>query len=412
MIAVRMPQVGENLTSGVLVEWCIAEGYRVARGDVLAIVESEKAAFEVTAEDAGILLRIDSPAGQEAQVLAPIAWIGEPGEVVPNTGEPVTEPATVAGAAPVGPAPEGRSRFAAASVSASPTRGSFASPSARRLARQLLVDLALVRGSGPSGRVIRRDVLTAALADSGGAPPVADPGATMAEPVVAGGDRVEPHSRLRTAIAERMTLSARNVPHFYLFADIDVTSAQALRTDLGEPAISLTDFVVAAVARSLRAHERLNAHVGSRGVVLKAACHVGLAVAVEDGVLAPALADADRLGLAELADLRQRVTTAARAGVVAPQSPATFTITSLASYGVERFLPLINPPECAILAVGRSGDRVVARAGATVIREQMTVCLACDHRAVDGAGAAEFLQTLTAWLEDPARLLATNGDAS
>ena len=428
MIAVCMPQVGENLTSGVLLEWCVAAGDRVARGDVVAIVESEKAAFEVTADGAGLLLRIDCPAGQEAQVLAPIAWIGapgeavpgepgeavpgEPGEAVPTTGEPLTESATAAGPVPVGPAPVGRSRSTGASVSALPARGGFASPSARRLARQLLVDLARVCGSGPSGRVVRRDVLAAALAASSSVAPVADPGATMVEPVVAAGDRVEPHSRLRAAIAERMTMSARTVPHFYLFADIDVTDAQALRSTLGKPAISLTDFVVAAVGRSLRAHERLNAHVGTRGVVLKAACHIGLAVAVEEGVLVPCLADADRLGLAELADLRQRVTTAARAGIVAPQSSATFTITSLASYGVERFLPLINPPECAILAVGRSSERVVVRNGASAIRQLMTVCLACDHRAVDGAGAAEFLQTLTAWLQDPARLVTTTGDAS
>ena len=141
------------------------------------------------------------------------------------------------------------------------------------------------------------------------------------------------------------------------------------------------------------------------GIVLKAGCHVGLAVAVDEGVLVPALVDADRHGLTELADLRRQAIASARDGVVATKPSPTFTVTSLAGYGVERFLPIINPPECAILAVGRSGERVIARDGAAVVRQLMTVCLACDHRAIDGAGAAEFLQTLTGWLENPTRLV-------
>jgi pyruvate dehydrogenase E2 component (dihydrolipoamide acetyltransferase) len=231
------------------------------------------------------------------------------------------------------------------------------------------------------------------------------------EPVVEGRDRVEPHGRLRAAIAERMSLSARSVPHFYLFIDVDVTDAQQLRTKLGaDPALSLTDLIVAATARSLRQHERLNAHVGEREIVLKAGCHIGLAVAVDGGILVPALADADRHSLPELAALRHQAIDAARAGVVAQKPSPTFTITSLAGYGVERFLPIINPPECAILAVGRSGERVIAVAGAAVVREQMTLCLACDHRAVDGAGAAAFLQSLKGWLEEPARLIDNDGE--
>ncbi len=397
MISVCMPQVGENLTLGVVLEWLKDVGDPVARGDVIAIVESEKAAFEVTAERAGVLLRIDCPAGREAQVLKPIAWIGEPGEVVPAALEDPPETT-----APLQNEPIAAWHPRSVDLRGMSTAATFTSPSARRLARQLLVDLATVRGSGPSGRIVRRDVLAAALSDCGGTPAIA---ATV-EPVVEGGDRVQPHGRLRAAIAERMTISARSVPHFYLFADIDVTDAQALRATLGgDPPVSLTDFVVAAVARSLRRHERLNAHVGARGIILKAGCHVGLAVAVDDGVLVPSLIDADRRSLEQLAELRRQAITSARDGVVAPKPSPTFTVTSLAGYGVERFLPIINPPECAILAVGRSGERVVARDGNVVVREQLTLCLACDHRAVDGAGAAGFLQTLTGSLEAPAGLV-------
>lgn len=454
MTPVLMPQVGENLTTGVLLEWCKAEGEPLSRGDVIAVVESEKAAFEVVAEEDGVLLRRDVAAGEPARVLEPIAWIGEPGEdpdaapaapgppsaeegvapVVaarpspapppapppqgsraepapatrpssaqpsPTLRRPAPEHSPAPGAPPAPsrpPAMTGRSRASKTTEAAPPpAAGAPASPSARRLARQLLVDLASVRGSGPGGRVVRRDVLTAALNDSGGASAPAPVPA-----VVEQGDRLAPHSRLRRAVAERMSASARHVPHFHLFADVDVTEAQALRREMtGEPAVSLTDLLIAAAARALRRHERLNAHVGDSGLVLKAGCHVGLAVAVEEGVLVPALADADRKGLAELAGARTALVEGARRGLVPPAPAPTFTVTNLGGYGITRFLPLINPPECGILAAGRSEERVVARAGAPAVREVITLVLACDHRAVDGAYAAGFLEDVRQGLERP-----------
>ena len=460
MTPVLMPQVGENLTTGVVLEWCKAEGEAVSRGDVIALVESEKAAFEVVAEEDGVLLRQEVEAGGQARVLEPIAWIGEPGEdpdeadsapARPEGGE-TAKPAEVTGPSPSAPAPipagatpPPSSAESSPAPRESPTEsavtardtalprapapavtglgldpgprggaavpapaGAPASPSARRLARQLLVDLASVRGSGPGGRVVRRDVLTAALNDSGGG---AAPAAVPA--VVEQGDRLEPHSRLRRAVAERMSASARHVPHFHLFADVDVTEAQALRRELGgDPAVSLTDLLVAAAARALRRHERLNAHVGDSGLVLKAGCHVGLAVAVEEGVLVPALADADRKSLAELAEARTTLVESARRGLVPPDPAPTFTVTNLGGYGITRFLPLINPPECGILAAGRSEERVVARAGAAAVREVITLVLACDHRAVDGAYGAGFLEDVRQGLERPRDLPGSGGPAS
>ena len=503
-----MPQVGENLTTGVVLEWCKAEGEAVSRGEVVAVVESEKAAFEVAAEEDGVLLRQDVAAGEQARVLEPIAWIGEPGEdpdeagsvpVPPpereTAGGPAARPspsapgstaaeepapaasphpspsapkpsagapsagsapspgsmpappprespmepaaATHAPSAPV-PHPErGTATAPAAATRPSPSTaapppaaasrevpgldrrpgggaavpapaGAPASPSARRLARQLLVDLSSVRGTGPGGRVVRRDVLTAALNESGGP---AQPAAIPA--VVEQGDRPAPHSRLRRAVAERMSASARHVPHFHLFADIDVTEAQALRRELGgDPAVSLTDLLVAAAAGALRRHERLNAHVGDSGLVLKAGCHVGLAVAVEEGILVPALADADRRSLAELAEARTALVESARRGLVPPEPAPTFTVTNLGGYGITRFLPLINPPECGILAAGRSEERVVAQEGAAAVREVMTLVLACDHRAVDGAYAAGFLEDVRQALERPRDLPGGGGPAA
>ena len=460
-----MPQVGENLTTGVVLEWCKAEGEGVSRGEVIATVESEKAAFEVVAEEDGVLLRQEVEAGGQARVLEPIAWIGEPGEqldegdsapVLPQEREtargpaarpspsapgstateepapaPGPHPSPPPGSVPAPPPRESPTEPAEATRATSapaPARravtsldprpggrtavpapaGAPASPSARRLARQLLVDLASVRGSGPGGRVVRRDVLTAALNASGGA---AAPTAVPA--VVEQGDRLEPHSRLRRAVAERMSASARHVPHFHLFADVDVTEAQALRRELGgDPAVSLTDLLVAAAARALRRHERINAHVGDSGLVLKAGCHVGLAVAVEEGVLVPALADADRKSLTELAEARAALVASARRGLVPPDPAPTFTVTNLGGYGITRFLPLINPPECGILAAGRSEERVVARAGTAAVREVITLVLACDHRAVDGAYAAGFLEDLRQALERPRDLPGAGGPAA
>lgn len=418
-----MPQVGENLTTGVVLEWCKAEGEAVSRGEVIATVESEKAAFEVVAEEDGVLLRQEVEAGGQARVLEPIAWIGEPGEdpdevdsapARPEGGE-TAKPSEVTGPSPSAPAPPRAPAPAVTSPERRPRTGPAAagphapaSPSARRLARQLLVDLASVRGSGPGGRVVRRDVLTAALNASGGA---AAPAAVPA--VVEQGDRLEPHSRLRRAVAERMSASARHVPHFHLFADVDVTEAQALRRELGgDPAVSLTDLLVAAAARALRRHERLNAHVGDSGLVLKAGCHVGLAVAVEEGVLVPALADADRKSLAELAEARTTLVASVRRGLVPPDPAPTFTVTNLGGYGITRFLPLINPPECGILAAGRSEERVVARAGTAAVREVITLVLACDHRAVDGAYGAGFLEDVRQGLEQPRDLPGGGGPAA
>ncbi len=472
-----MPQVGENLTTGVVLEWCKAEGESVSRGDVIATVESEKAAFEIVAEEDGVLLRQDVAAGEEARVLEPIAWIGQPGEDPDQAGSaPVPPPERETAAAPAadtrpspsaprpmaaeepapaaGPHPSpsapGPASGAPSAGSAAASRplesrtepapttratapapprahapavtgldpvpragaaipapaGAPASPSARRLARQLLVDLSSVAGTGPGGRVVRRDVLTAALNESGAAAPAAVPA------VVEQGDRPAPHSRLRRAVAERMSASARHVPHFHLFADVEATEAQALRRQLGgDPAVSLTDLLVAAAARALRRHERLNAHVGDSGLVLKAGCHVGLAVAVEEGVLVPALADADRKSLAELAEARTALVESARRGLVPPDPAPTFTVTNLGGYGITRFLPLINPPECGILAAGRSEERVVARQGAAAVREVITLVLACDHRAVDGAYAAGFLEDVRQALEQPRDLPGGGGPA-
>ena len=435
MTPVVMPQVGENLTTGVVVEWLKSEGEVVARGDVVAIVESEKAAFEVIAAAGGTLLKILRAAGEQVDVLATIACIGEAGEIVDldamaaasqtrgsltadgESARNQKEPASAATRGDSSPSITSASltdsspmRSRLQTPSTRPTLATtetlpghtlrdrpFASPSARRLARELLIDLGRVNGSGPAGRVIRRDILTAALRACGGAPK--SESETLPEPVVGAGDHVLPHTRLRQVVASRMASSARLIPHFYLVADIDVGEARQCLRELADDGAGLTDIVVAAAARALRKFERLNAHVGEGGIVCKADVHIGLAVAVEEGVLVPALSHVDRANLATLSQARRQITAQARRGIVQPDPASTFTVSNLGPMGVSRFLPLINPPECAILAIGAAEERVVAKEGQPAIREMLTVTLACDHRAVDGAYAAEFLAHFTQIVE-------------
>ncbi len=420
MTPVVMPQVGENLATGVVVEWMKAENDAVVRGEVLATVESEKAAFEVVAPADGTLLKIIGHAGDEVEVLSIIACIGEPGESLdiaalqqpqtlsppPSSSSPSSTPVSSSPRlASPSPGPSSGTRSASPISVPQPSdepalgtgRTYFASPSARRLARELLVDLTQVGGSGPAGRVIRRDILAAALRACGGSVTPASEART--EPTIEPGDRPEPFARLRQVVAQRMSMSAREIPHFFLFADIDVSDAREWQHELVDEGVGLTDMIVAAAAKSLAKFERLNAHVGAGGIVCKAAVHVGLAVAVADGVLVPAISHADRADLVTLAASRQELTSRARRGIVDPDPPSTFTVSNLGSMGVSRFLPLINPPECAILGVGAAEERVVAHKGKATIREMMTVTLACDHRAVDGAYAANFLSHFTQTLE-------------
>ena len=379
MTPIAMPQIGENLKTGVVVEWLKRENDAIEVGEVVLTVESEKAVFEVVAEAGGVLLEILHREGEEVEVFAPLAYIGQPGESIAREDSPAAEDPS--------PAPQPASEEYPPSTAATPepprrTRP-FASPSARRLAREMQIDLALVEGSGTGGRIVKRDILAATSA-------------------ALAGDRVVPFDRMRRHIAERMALSARTIPHFYLFADVDMTAVldRRLQSD-SDTRVSLTTLVVRAAAQTLRQFERMNAHVGEREITLKQGIHIGVATAVDGGLLVPVVADADRRDLDGIDVACRDNAAAARRGVVALGPSGTFTISNLGMYDINRFLPLINPPECAILAVGKIEERVVPSQRCITIRDMMTLCLACDHRGVDGAYAARFLEQLKGTLEDP-----------
>ena len=355
MDPVLMPQIGQDITVGRIVRWFKHEMDPVEAGEVIVTVESEKASFDVEAERSGVLLKILYGEGEEAEVLAPVAYIGEAKE-------------TAAGqSTPGGAAADGRP---------------YASPSARRIASEQGISLQGIRGSGPGGRIVKKDMLEAAVS--------------------AGTDRVIPFTTVRKIIAERLTLSSRTIPHFYLFQDIDMQAALSLRAEIngsGDVHVSVTDLVAHAVVQVLGSVPRLNAHVESDRIVEKSQVHLGLAVDSERGLVVPVIPAANGKSLEQLARELKQKTADARSGRLQTMERGTFTITSLGMFGVPAFLPIINPPECAILSVGAIERRVVAVNDAIAVRPLMTVALGCDHRAADGAEAARFLRELKEKLE-------------
>ncbi|OPZ20132.1 MAG: Dihydrolipoyllysine-residue succinyltransferase component of 2-oxoglutarate dehydrogenase complex [candidate division BRC1 bacterium ADurb.BinA364] len=386
MIQVLMPQVGQDIPSAVVLEWRKRVGDPVEQGEIIAEVESEKAVFEIEAEQSGALLAIYCEAGEEGKVLEPIAVIGQPGEIPP---ERARADAPNPAAAPAGAGAQADSAIAAKSAA----RAS-ASPAARRLAAELGVDWTRLQGSGPGGRIVVEDVEAAAR-------PMRD--ASPAAQTASEADEAIPFSRLRRKIAERLCAAWRDIPHFHISMDVDMTRAAAWRDAFnaqGAMRVSFTDIAVKAAAEALRRHPAVNAHVEPERIVRKSGVHVGLAVSVEDGLLVPVIADADRKTLIEIAREARQAAEAARSGALPAGPRSTFTVTSLGMHGVREFLPIVNPPQCAILGVGAIEKRVAAlEGGAFAARDMMTLTLGADHRALDGVAAARFLSEIKAILE-------------
>ena len=382
MKPIIMPVVGQDLETGKIVEWLKGENDPVEKGQVILLVESEKASFEIEAEEDGVLLKILHPEGTEVEVLKPVGYVGRAGERFDETkAEAATEHRPPTGAVEATATPE--QRAAAPAERKEPP----VSPSARRIAKEMGVDLTKLKGSGPRGRIVRSDVLAAGTAGE----------QTGDEDVVL------PFGRMRKRLAERLLASKHTIPHFHLFQDVDMTEADEWRRGFNTARgahITITDLVVKAAAMALRGSPKLNAHVEAEKITLCGNVHVGVAVAVEDGLLVPVIPNADRLRLAEISERSSSNADAARRGALAPGPTGTFTVTSLGMHGVKRFVPIINPPECAILAVGSIAPAVVPVSGGIGVRDMMSLTLACDHRAVDGAAAATLLREVKTNLED------------
>ena len=394
--SVVMPALEMAQETGKLLAWRKQEGDRVRKGEPLLEIETDKAVVEVESPADGILAGIKATAGADIPVGQTIAWIVAPGELPP------LESASAGPAARAGSrAKTGSSQPATASAQAASFNARI-SPKARRLAKEMGVDLSSVRGSGSGGEILASDVQAAAAA------PAAEkkPGS------------LEVSSSLGRIMAERTTLSWTTVPHFFVSREIEATALNEYRartageierhTDLTKRVrITPTDLLVALAARVLLKHPRLNASWSAEGICLHDHVNMGVAIAVNDGVVAAVIPNAHTASLAEISIQRREVTERARAGKLRPAdiADATFTISNLGMYKVDQFSAIISPPQAAILAVGAILDRVVAIQGQPAVRPMMTLTLSCDHRVADGARAALFLGDLAEATREPAGIL-------
>jgi pyruvate dehydrogenase E2 component (dihydrolipoamide acetyltransferase) len=440
----RMPEVAAGAAEAVLAEWLVAERAEFAAADTLATVETDKAMVDVEADDAGVLLSTLVAPGAHVEVGAPIAVLGQPGEVVPDIGAVLADlgvaaparPADSAtpAAAPVTSAPPATASPAAAAPSpAAPAAAApagpggngrvFASPLARKIARQSGVAVETITGTGPGGRILRRDVEAAiaarpaaqpTAAPPAAAPPAAAPvAAAQAAGIAAAGDGGDiPHSRQRRAIAARLTESQQTVPHFYLRATVRAERLAALRAEinagLGEGArVSLNDLVVKAVAAAHQRVPEMNVIWTPDAVRTFATVDVAVAVATDRGLVTPVLRDVTAQTITQVAARTRDLATRARDGRLRQHEldGGTISVSNLGMYGVEEFAAIINPPHAAILAVGAVRDEPVIEDGAVVPGQVMTVTLSVDHRPVDGVIAARWLAALRELLENPLRVL-------
>jgi len=408
---VILPSLGFDMTEGKLSRWLRQEGERVEKGQAIAEIETEKATVEIEAAVSGVLAKIVVPAGQTVPTGTVIGIIAEPGETVAGVAPPSPPPPA---APPAAPSPEER----AEDREGAGGERIKASPVARRMAENAGIDIATVKGTGPGGRVMERDVEAAIAARPGGAagapaaPAKAPPGVGEAPPPVAPAGPV-PLTPMRQAIARRMAQSKATAPHFYVTVDVNMDEAMKVREQLNavvpeEEKVSVNDLVVAAAARTLTRFRMLNASYREGGVEVHPRINVGIAVALEDGLISPVLRDADTKPLRTIAAESKALFERARAGRLRADDlgSGTFTVSNLGMFEVEQFVAIINPPEAAILAVGAVTRRPVAAGGEVRIASTVKATLSVDHRVADGAQAARFMQALKKLLENPVNLVA------
>ena len=482
-VPIEMPKLSDTMEEGVLSAWLVDEGEEVSSGDVLAQVETDKATMDLEAFDEGVLLKQVIAEGDAVPIGELIAVIGEEGEDIsdlvgeaggdgaattepepepdaeePDAEEPESEESTDSEPEPaepeseeseaeepteaapepeVGtepePAPSGDGQLRERTPEPVPAgtdaegRRIKASPLARRIAQEHNVELAQVEGSGPEGRIVRRDVEAWVEEQEAAPEPAAEPAPEPApEPAVEGPTYVMPDeeaayesediSQMRETIARRLAESKYSAPHYYLTVDIDVEKAVALREDLNELAeeqgrakISFNDLITKACALSLHDHPYVNAaYRPDEGEIHKHnRVHIGIAVAIDEGLITPVVRNADQKGLSQIARETKELAERARNRNLEPEEfeGATFTTSNLGMFGIEEFTAIINPPNSAILAIGEIRETPVVEDGEVVPGTRMKVTLSCDHRVVDGAKGAAFLDTVTSYLEEPMNLL-------
>ena len=408
----RMPKMSDTMTEGVIAQWLMKVGDQVSSGDILAEVETDKATMELESYDDGTLLYTAASAGSAVEVDGIIAIIGEENadyEALLQSENKVAQKAETVVAAAV-PAPVEASIVSAAPVPASDGRV-LASPLAKKMAQDKGIDLGTIPGSGDGGRIVKKDVETFEPAMAKTAPVAGTP-ENYVKPVVIGAEASEDIAltQMRKVIASRLSESKFSAPHFYLTMEINMDKAMAARVSMNEVSpvkISFNDIVLKAVASAIRQHPDVNVSWLEDKMQKHQHIHIGVAVAIPDGLVVPVVKFADNKSLAhissEVKDLAQR----AVAKKLAPEefTGNTFSISNLGMFGVEEFTAIINPPNACILAIGGIKEAVIVKNGVMNPGHTMKVTLSCDHRAVDGAVGAAFLKSLKGLLEDPVRIL-------
>ncbi len=362
-----MPALGMAQETGKVLRWLKAEGQTVVKGEPLLEIETDKVTVELEAPADGTLAGVRAAEGDEVPVGQAIAFVLAAGETVPAGAAPAAETA----AAPA----SGNGEVAPVTIGDARPRRALASPKARRIAAERGIDLDALAGSGPSGSIVAGDV------ERGTAAPAT--------------------SSLWKTMADRTTAAWQTTPHFYLRRAVDASGLQAWRSN--HRGVSHTDLLVKLAAEALRRHPRVNSTWQAGGIVPCDGINVAIAVATEDGLIVPVVHGADRLELGEIAARRKELVAAAREGRLRPEdvTGGSFTISNLGMYGVDSFDAIVNAPQAAILAVGRIADRVVAVDGQPAVRPVLELSVSFDHRVVDGARGAEFLDTLAGLIEEP-----------
>jgi pyruvate dehydrogenase E2 component (dihydrolipoamide acetyltransferase) len=409
---VILPALGMAQDTGKIVEWLKAEGQHVTAGEPLVVIETDKAAVDLEAPATGILAQVSAKAGDEVPVAQVIAVILSADEAEAGVSQPDRAPAPAVSA--VGASASGPSArpVAAPAVPSQPQGANvrrLASPKARRIAAERGVDLATLHGTGPGGVVLAADVPAAVHRAPAAAmtPPMAHlPPAASPSTVIDSGSEVSTIWRL---MAERTTQSWTTIPHFFLMREVAAGALVAWRERIAQRAserVTYTDLLIRIVGEALRRHPRLNASWQDGAIVHHDEINIGLAVAVEDGLVVPVIHQAGDLTPGGIARRRAELVGRAQAGKLRPPDlqGGTFTISNLGMYGIDAFNAIINAPQAAILAIGRMVDRVVPVNGQPAVRPMLTLSLSCDHRVVDGARGAEFLATVAALIEEPLAL--------
>ncbi len=388
---VILPSLGFDMTEGKLVSWLIKEGEHIGKGQPIAQVETAKAVVEINAPGSGTLLKIIVSADQTVPVGTVIGIIGETNEKPPEIASPTPL------ASPQRPSPVENTRPSTRRHAVEHVK---ASPLARKIAEEAGIDLTKINGSGPGGRIVERDIQ-----------------AVIATARSAKSPEKIPLSRRRQAIARHMTESKTKLPHFYASSEIDMTQSLKLREELNHQClesekISLNDLIIAVAAHTLEMFPNFNASFHDDGIQMHPQINIGIAVALEDGLITPVLREANKKSLKAIAVESKALSERARKNKLQAEDlgAGTFTVSNLGMFGVVEFSAIINPPEAAILAVGAVTERAIVVDGAVRVAPMMTVTLSVDHRVIDGAQAGRFLQEFKKLMENPSSLLAEGSD--